>query len=151
MSTTVRAVTPADEQAWSELFAAYRDFYQLPPDDAVVRRVWSWVIDPAHETSALVAEVDGVVRGIADYRRFARPSTGATGLWLDDLFTDPNARGHGVGRALIEALQRMAASEGLNVVRWITASGNTTAQALYDTLATRTTWVTYDAPPAPAG
>ena len=146
--TTVRPATATDEERWSELFTAYREFYRLPADADVVRRVWLWVIDPEHEMSALVAEVDGQVVGIADYRRFARPSTGTTGLWLDDLFTDPAVRGHGVGRALIAALQEKAAAEGLSVVRWITAEDNQTAQALYDTLAARTTWVTYDAPPA---
>ncbi|WP_153505041.1 GNAT family N-acetyltransferase [Cumulibacter manganitolerans] len=146
-SVLVRPAGLTDEQRWSELFTAYRAFYRLPPDEDVVRRVWSWVADPAHEVSALVAEVDGTVVGIADYRRFARPSTGTTGLWLDDLFTDPAARGHGVGRALITTLQEMAAADGLSVVRWITAADNATAQALYDAIATRTTWVTYDAPP----
>ena len=109
--------------------------------------MWSWIADAAHETSALVAEVDGVVVGIADYRRFARPSTGTTGLWLDDLFTDPAVRGLGVGRTLIDELRRIAREEGLSVVRWITAEDNATARALYDTLAARTAWVTYDSSP----
>ena len=147
-TVTVRAVEDRDDARWRWLFGAYREFYRLEPDDDVVARVWSWVRDPSHETNALVATIDEAVVGIAHYRRFARPSTGGTGLWLDDLFTDPAARGAGVGRALISALQQIAHTEGLSVVRWITAQGNTTAQRLYDTLATQTSWVTYDAPPS---
>lgn len=146
-TVTVRPVQPTDGDRWRELFTAYREFYRLTHDDLVVRRVWDWVCDAQHETHALVAVMSGRVVGIANYRRFARPSTGSTGLWLDDLFTDPAVRGSGVGRALIARLQQIAAAEGLSVVRWITAEDNVTAQRLYDTLATRTSWVTYDASP----
>jgi phosphoserine aminotransferase len=41
----------------------------------------------------------------------------------------------------------MAAAEGHAGVQWMTAEDNNQAQALYDTLATRTAWVTYDAEP----
>ena len=144
---TVRAAQQSDGERWRELFAAYREFYKLPQDEVVVRRVWDWVNDARHETHSLVATVDDAVVGIANYRRFARPSTGSTGLWLDDLFTDPAVRGCGAGRALISRLQRIAAAEGLSVVRWITAADNEVAQQLYDRLATQTSWVTYDATP----
>ncbi|RWA17134.1 GNAT family N-acetyltransferase [Mycolicibacterium brumae] len=143
----IRPLSPADEPRWRILFAGYREFYRLPESDEVVGRVWGWLSDPGHETNGLVAEIDGRVVAIAHYRRFARPSTGTVGLWLDDLFTDPDVRGAGAGRALIENLRSIAAAEGLSVLRWITADDNHQAQALYDTLAARTHWVTYDATP----
>ncbi len=143
----IRLTDPSDKAAWVRLFAAYREFYQQPADDAVVQRVWSWILDPQHETNCVVAEIDDVVVGIADYRVYARPLAGATGIWLDDLFTDPNFRGHGIGRSLIEYLQSLARQQGHSIVRWTTAEDNATAQRLYDTLATRATWVTYDATP----
>jgi hypothetical protein len=49
---------------------------------------------------------------------------------------------------LIHRLTEIAGSEGRSVVRWITADDNHPAQALYDQVATRTHWVTYDAAPA---
>ncbi|SDS36332.1 Ribosomal protein S18 acetylase RimI [Brevibacterium siliguriense] len=144
---TIRSAAPADEARWKELFRAYREFYRLEPSEEVVSRVWSWITDPDHEVQSLVAEVDGRIVAIADFRRFARPSTGSTGIWLDDLFTDPEGRGSGAGRALISRLQIIAAEEGLSVVRWITASDNEQAQLLYEKVAARTNWVTYDAKP----
>ncbi len=42
----------------------------------------------------------------------------------------------------------MAAAEGRAVVQWVTAEDNHRAQALYNTLATRTNWVTYEAEPS---
>ena len=144
---TIRPTTSADEARWKELFRAYREFYHLESSEEIVSRVWSWLNDPAHECQGLVAEADGTIVAIADYRRFSRPSTGSVGIWLDDLFTDPGARGSGAGRALISRLQNIAAEEGLSVVRWITASDNEQAQVLYEMVATRTNWVTYDAKP----
>jgi len=106
--------------------------------------VWTWLMDPAHPTRGLAAEVGGRVVGIAHFRRFSRPIVGAEGLFLDDLFTLPQARGHGVGTALLRRLAETARDEGASLVRWITAADNATARALYDRVATQTPWVTYD-------
>lgn len=144
---SVRAATASDRQRWEELFHGYRTFYGNDHDASVAERVWGWVRDPEHEVGALVAELDGEVVAIAHWRRFARPSVGQTGIYLDDLFADPAVRGRGAGRALIEHLQQLAAAEGHSVVRWITADDNATAQRLYDGVATKTRWLTYDAAP----
>ncbi len=143
----VRALEASDEPRWRELFRGYREFYRLEESDAVVSRVWGWLRDPAHESQGLVAEAGNAVVAIAHFRRFSRPSTGTVGIWLDDLFTVPEARGRGVARALISGLQEIAGTDGHSVVRWITAEDNHQAQALYDQVATRTHWVTYDAAP----
>ncbi|WP_305094321.1 GNAT family N-acetyltransferase [Prescottella sp. R16] len=145
---TIRPLDPADENRWRYLFREYREFYKLPESEDVVSRAWGWFMDPRHECKALVAEADGEILGFAHHRRFSSPYTGTTGLFLDDLFTDPAVRGRGVGRALIGRLTEMAAAEGRAVVQWVTADDNLQAQALYDTLATRTNWVTYEAGPA---
>ncbi len=149
-SLQIRPVTASDEANWKQLFRGYREFYKLPESEEVVERVWGWIIDPAHECEALVAEHDGRIIAFGDYRRFSRPSTGTVGIWLDDLFTDPTSRGTGAGRAIITRLTEIARAEGRSVVRWITADDNLQAQALYDQVASRTHWVTYDAAPATA-
>ncbi|SMX70453.1 GNAT family N-acetyltransferase [Brevibacterium antiquum] len=146
-TTSVRPVESTDETRWRELFRGYREFYHLPESEDIVSRVWGWLMDSAHECQGLVAEADGRIVAIADFRRFSRPSTGTVGIWLDDLFTDSQARGAGSGRALITRLQEIAADEGRSVVRWITADDNAAAQVLYDRVGTKTNWLTYDAQP----
>ena len=84
--------------------------------------------------------------GFAHHRVFSRPSAGGRGLYLDDLFARADVRGQGVGRALIERLSRLAREQDCAKVRWITAADNHVAQRLYDDLAERTGWVTYDKP-----
>ena len=144
----VRAVEPRDHDRWRELFAAYRDFYELEPDDGVLDTVWEWLTDASHEVRGLVAEdpSDGTVAGMAHYRTFARPSTAGTGLFLDDLFTDPATRGQGAGRALIEGVVERARVDGTTKVRWITAPGNANVRRLYDSVAS-VRWVVYDLEP----
>ncbi|MEI3867313.1 GNAT family N-acetyltransferase [Microbacterium sp. CCNWLW134] len=91
---------------------------------------------------------EGAVVGLANLRRFARPSTASLGLYLDDMFTAPAARGAGVATALLREAAKVAAAEGANVVRWITAADNTEARRVYDKVAAETPWVTYDMKPA---
>lgn len=142
----VRPIAPVDRETWASLFAAYREFYELVEDSSVVDRVWDWLEDPGHETNALVAVVDDRVVGFAHHRLYARPAEGGKGLFLDDLFTVAELRGAGVGRALIDRLTEIARQHGCSKVRWVTASDNAVAQQLYDKLAERTSWVTYDLP-----
>lgn len=144
----VRPVAPSDRAAWAELYRGYRDFYKKPHNAAVFETVWSWLMDPDHETRCLIASVGDVPVGLAHFRSFARPIDGGSGLYLDDLFTSPEARGVGAGGAILARLAEIARDEGATLVRWITAADNETARKLYNRVATQTPWVTYDLAPA---
>lgn len=143
--TVVRDLSDRDRPAWQELYAGYGAFYGIPLTAQKADRVWRGLIDPKYESCGLVA-VDHADHPIAlaHYREFARPLAGGRGLHLDDLYTAPSARGTGAASALIAHLKAIAAQRGLGVVRWITAEDNHTAQRLYDAVASRTGWVTYD-------
>ena len=140
----VRDLGTGDREAWRRLYAGYREFYECEDSEEVLDTVWGWLHDPDHELGGLVAVVDGKVVGIAHHRSYVRPSEGETGLYLDDLFTDASVRGRGVGRALITRLTEIARARGAAKVRWVTAPDNHTAQRLYDDMAARTDWLTYD-------
>lgn len=144
MTVSVRPLEPGDRARWQQLYAGYGEFYAKPLDDGKADRVWAWLMDPHYEAFGLVAFDDDRFVGIAHFREFARLLADGRGLYLDDLFVDPDARGLGVATTLIEALKAIAAERELGMIRWITASDNHTAQRVYDKLATRTQWVTYD-------
>jgi GNAT superfamily N-acetyltransferase len=141
---TVRPVEPGDREAWQRLFSAYGVFYETTFPQQVLEGVWAWLMDAAHPVSALVAELDGALVGFAHLRRLEDTFTAGPSWFLDDLYVVPERRGGGIARALIEACDTTAHAAGGGTLRWITASDNTTAQGLYDKVATRTTWVTYE-------
>lgn len=141
-------VEPGDESAWAELYAGYRAFYRLADDASAVATTWQWVRDGEHGLVGLVAVDDaGRPVALANLRWFARPSSATMGLYLDDLFTAPEARGNGAASALLQDAADRAGARGGSVVRWITAADNATARSLYDLHAVATPWVTYDMKP----
>ncbi|GAB2975891.1 GNAT family N-acetyltransferase [Frigoribacterium salinisoli] len=118
MTAHVRPVLARDEWQWSVLYAGYRSFYRLPDDDDAVADTWQWVFEGAHGLIGLVAtDADDTLLGLANLRRFARPSTATFGLYLNDLFTSPAARGRGVATALLREAAVVASREGASVVR----------------------------------
>ena len=118
-------------------------------DNANLDRLWSQLLSGDDPLACLVAvDPQGTVAGLAHVRPFARPLDGSEGLYLDDLFVDPAARGTGIGSAILAHLGAWAAEAGYSVVRWITADDNASARALYDRVAVATHWVTYDMAPA---
>lgn len=143
----IRPIEVADHTFWDELYQDYATFYGVEQTADMRDRVWRWLTDPTHEVQGIVAVVDDIVIGFAHIRPFARPLAAATGLFLDDLFVSPDARGSGAAPALIDAIQAQADRDGHSVVRWITATDNARARGLYDKVATATPWVTYDLTP----
>lgn len=140
----IRPIASGDRAAWQELFRAYGVFYETEFGDEVFDGVWLWLLDPAHEVSALVAEADGALVGFAHIRRQSDTFTAGPGWFLDDLYVVPERRGQGIAHALIERLAQDGAAGGGGTLRWITAADNSTAQKLYDRIATRTSWVMYE-------
>lgn len=148
---SVRFAIASDEAAWTVLYTGYRAFYTLVPDAAVVQSVWKWVLNNQYGMRSFVSEsATGELVGLANVRVFPRPASASMGVYLDDLFTDSQARGRGVAAGLLRAVADFAKREDANVVRWITAADNSVARSVYDSLAHQTDWVTYDMPPASA-
>jgi GNAT superfamily N-acetyltransferase len=144
MSIEVRPVKDGDFFAWLDVYAKYAEFYDTQLTDQKALVLWSWLTAPEHEEDGLVAVDGDRIVGLAHFRQFARPLEGDRGLFLDDLFVVEEERGKGVGAALIQKVRSLAEERGLGVVQWITAQDNSTAQKLYDDVANRTSWVTYE-------
>lgn len=152
MSVTVDHPTPGDQPRWRELYQGYAEHYRVPMDDATLGRLWAWINDPAHPVEAFLARGgEGVAVGLAHYRAMPRPLGANEICFLDDLFVDPAVRGGRAGEALLRAVAEESWRRGWGKVRWITADDNYRARTLYDRVAARTMWVTYEMPAAPAG
>ena len=142
--TTIRPIKAHDHDEWKALFTAYGLFYETTFTDPQIDAVWGWLMDAAHPHNAWVAELDGTLVGFAHLRSHSDTFTGGPAWFLDDLYTAPAARGHGVATSLIRAVRAHADNHGGGTISWITADDNLTAQSVYNKLATRAHWVTYE-------
>jgi GNAT superfamily N-acetyltransferase len=87
--------------------------------------------------SCHVAELDGTVVGFALWYRTFSTWTGRPGLWLEDLFVRPEARGSGLGRALLVELAATCVDRGWTRFEWWVLDWNTPAQGFYGSLGAR--------------
>ncbi len=143
----IRPIQPDDQPGWRPLWDGYNAFYgrsgatALP--EAITAATWARFFDPAEPVHALVALQGQRIVGLAHYI-YQRQTTRLTPVcYLNDLFTLPDCRVHGVGRRLIEAVYDAARSAGSSRVYWGTQAGNRTARALYDQVAQHHGFIIY--------
>jgi len=143
----IREVATTDFKQWLPLWEGYNAFYKrvgpaaIPAE--VTRTTWARFFDSYEPVNALVAERGGRLLGLAHYI-FHRNTTmlGPT-CYLQDLFTSEQARGQGVGRALINGVYDRARAAGSTRVYWQTHETNVVAQGLYDRVAERSGFIVY--------
>jgi GNAT superfamily N-acetyltransferase len=140
---TIRAALPADEAAWRKMWRGYCDFYNASVSDAVTDRTWKRILDPDSAIMCIVAEVDGQVYGFANCVVHENTWETQPVCYLEDLYVLPAARGHGVGKALIEWLRNAMRAEGWARLYWVTHKDNERARKLYDRFAEADGFVRY--------
>lgn len=132
----IRDATAADEAGFRALWAAYLAFYDMSLDSAVTDQTWARILDPASPMSArLAVDEAGAVLGFAVWHHHIASWHLANDLYLEDLFVDPEARGAGLGRALLDDLFALARTRGFGRIYWHTDEGNARARSLYDSYA----------------
>jgi GNAT superfamily N-acetyltransferase len=134
---------PDDRDAWEPLWQGYQTFYKVSLDPAVTELTWRRFHDPYEPVHALGAALDGRLVGIAHYIFHRSTWVTSSYCYLNDLFTAPEARGQGAGRALIEAVYAAAHEAGASRVYWLTHETNAEAMALYNKVADRSGFVQY--------
>ncbi len=144
---TIRPVAVADFEKWLVLWDGYNAFYgRSGPtglDRAITDITWARFFATGEPVHALVADADGQLLGLAHYL-FHRSTTMINNTcYLQDLFTVPEARGQGVGRALIAATADAARAGGSSRLYWHTHETNATARRLYDAVAKDTGFIVY--------
>ncbi|MGN7803403.1 GNAT family N-acetyltransferase [Hyphomicrobiales bacterium] len=143
----IRPITRADYEQWLPLWDGYNAFYgrsgETALDPAITAMTWSRFFDAYEPVHALVAESEGRLIGLTHYL-FHRSTTAIQpNCYLQDLFTNTQARGKGVGRALIEGVYEAARAAGSPRVYWQTHETNETAMALYDKVAEKSGFIVY--------
>ena len=141
----IRDAKPDDEAAWRRLWSGYNSFYQVDVPEAVTAKTWERILDPQVQMIARVADVDGAVLGFTI--SVPHPSTWTPELdcYLEDLFVASDARGRGVGRALLAELARIARERGCQRLEWWVLDWNEPALGFYRSLGARAMdeWTVY--------
>ncbi len=104
---------------------------------------WARLHDPNEPMHLLAASFAGKVVGIAHYLYHRSCWTVGDYCYLQDLFVAPEARGKGVGAALIRQVETIARTSGASRIYWLTKEDNLSARALYDKLADRSGFIQY--------
>ncbi|WP_174875326.1 GNAT family N-acetyltransferase [Vogesella oryzae] len=145
----VRAPRVDDQAAWRRLWDGYHAFYgrQGPTalDAGQIALTWQRLLDEAEPMQLLLAELDGQLVGLAHCIYHRNTLLPQYACYLQDLYTAPQARGQGVARALIAAVEAAARAAGCPSVYWHTHQDNATARRLYDRLAANTGFIVYRA------
>jgi len=147
VTVAIRDITPSDHEQWLPLWDGYNAFYgrsgptALPAE--ITATTWRRFFEPAEPVYALVADLDGRLVGLAHYLFHRSTILLAPICYLQDLFTTPDLRRTGVGRALIEAVYRRAEQAGSARVYWQTHETNLLARRLYDQVAERSGFIVY--------
>lgn len=142
----VREAVPADA---GELHRLVKELarYERAPDavQATTGDIADALFGPHPVALALVAEVDRRVVGMAVYFMSFSTWTGRAGLYLEDLYVEPEYRSRGLGRALLAALAARAVQQGCSRLEWAVLDWNEPAIGFYRSLGAvaMDEWTTY--------
>jgi GNAT superfamily N-acetyltransferase len=143
----VTPLRPQDRARWAELWRGYLEFYEtrLPPER--YDHTWARLIAAESAIRGLGARLgdrEAPLVGITHYLFHAHAWSAREVCYLQDLFVDAAVRGHGSGRALIEAVAAIARERHCLRLYWSTKEDNRTARLLYDRLARHNGFIRYD-------
>lgn len=143
MNLNIRELKETDKDRWLELWAGYLEFYKSNLSPEQTEFTWKRLINNEQKMYGFVAENENGVIGFTHC--LFRPSTWTETdyCYLEDLFVDPNIRGKGVGRALMNRVVELAKEKNSKRVYWTTQEFNETARVLYDSITSVSEFVQY--------
>ncbi len=139
----IRSISWDDYRQWVPMWQSFFAFHGGSISPEVTSSTFDRLCDPKEPMHALVAARASDLVGFVTY--IFHPDTVTIGpiCYLKNLFTREDARGQGIGRALILTVYAEATRHGAERVTWNVREDNVVAMRLYNSLATRTGFVQY--------
>jgi len=138
MTVTVRDATPVDVDVVLRLVRASAESQGALDAVCVDAESLRREMFGAHaRVHALVAAAGSDIVGVALYFFTFSTWVSVNGIHLEDLYVVPAWRRHGVGRALMDALARVADARGCRRLQWFVLRGNASAIRFYESIGAR--------------
>ena len=146
MSLSIRSATPADISLIGQFIRDLAEYEKLAHavrfDEAVMAQK---LFGPRPFAEVLIGEIDGTPQGFALFFHNFSTFEGRPGIYLEDLFVRPDARGSGLGKALLGKLAALAVERDCARLEWSVLDWNTPAIDFYKALGARAMdeWTVY--------
>jgi GNAT superfamily N-acetyltransferase len=145
LNIAIRPATPADAALIFALIGELAEYERLAHEvKATEADIAAILFAPSPRAFCDIAELDGQAVGFALWFYSVSTFEGRHGLYLEDLFVRPEARGRGAGLALLRRLAQRCRDEGLARLEWAVLDWNELAINFYDALGAtaKTEWIT---------
>ncbi len=141
----VRPAAPGDAALIHRFIGELAEYEKLAHQAvATVKDIETALFGPAPRAYCDIAEQDGQPVGFALWFYNFSTFQGRAGLYLEDLYVRPEARGRGAGKALLAHLAKRCMAENLGRLDWAVLDWNAPSIAFYDSLGAeaKTDWIT---------
>ena len=146
MAITLRAATPADTSLIVELIRGLAEYEKLAHECvATEERIRETLFGPKPQAEVVIAFLDNDAAGFALFFQNYSTFLARRGIYLEDLFVFPRFRGHGVGKALLKHLAKVAVERDCGRFEWSVLDWNESAIGFYKSLGAipMDGWTTY--------
>lgn len=131
----IRPAEPPDTPLVLEFIRRLAEYERLAHEVVATEEgLRRWLFGERRYAEVLIAEWDGEPAGFALFFHNFSTFLGRPGLYLEDLFVTPERRGHGIGRALLAHLARLAVERGCGRLEWWVLDWNEDAIRFYRSL-----------------
>lgn len=138
MTISIRFATPEDLPLIADLIRGLADYEKLAHevrfDEAVLG---AKLFGQRPYAEVIIGEVDGAAQGFALFFHNFSTFEGKPGVYLEDLFVRPEARGSGLGKALLSRLAAIAVERDCARLEWSVLDWNEPAIGFYKKLGAR--------------
>ena len=135
MTISIRPATAADLPLIAQLIRDLAEYERLAHevrfDDQVLA---AKLFGPRPYAEVVIGEIDGAAQGFALFFHNFSTFEGRPGIYLEDLFVRPEARGSGLGKALLSHLAALAVERDCARLEWSVLDWNESAIAFYEGL-----------------
>lgn len=132
MTTAIRSAAPGDEDLIHGFIRKLAEYERLGHEvEATAGQLAEHLFGETPRVFCDIAEWEGEPVGFALWFYTFSTFQGRHGIWLEDLYVEPEQRGKGIGKALLAHLARRCVAEGLGRFEWWVLDWNTPSIAFY--------------------